>query len=326
MKVKKIVLIFRKKTKTGFSIEEQFTGLSDELSKQNLIIKYELRGACALFSDINKLRSLNADIYHVTGDVHYIAIFMPWKRVVLTIHDMGHFKNDLHGFRKLIYQLFWYTIPIKCAREITVISKKTYEDLLKVYSNNKKITIIPNSFGNDIVSTKFTFNSKCPNLLQVGTHELKNIPRIIEAIKGLKCKLTIIGKVDGKLLSDLNESGVDWINHFDLSRSELLQQYKLADIVIFVSLEEGFGVPVLEAQAVGRPLITSNLPPMSDNAGFGACLVNPEDVLQIRASVLRVTNDELYRNQLIEYGIKNVENFRAKEIARRYSIIYEKIK
>jgi glycosyltransferase involved in cell wall biosynthesis len=67
----------------------------------------------------------------------------------------------------------------------------------------------------------------------------------------------------------------------------LNEQYVKCDVVAFLSLGEEFRVPIMEAQAVARPLITSNISPMREVAGEGACLIDPLDVAQIRTGIQR---------------------------------------
>lgn len=310
----------------GFSVEELFHSLSPEFEETYQVLKYEMRGMKYLICDLINLWKLRGNIYHVTGDVHFLIPFLPYKKSILTILDIGHFKNDLSGLKKIIYKFFWFTLPLKFAAQVTVISKKTFDDVLKEFNFDiKKISIVACSYGPDIKKNSKDFNSDFPNILQVGAHKLKNISRVAEALEGLTCKITIIGKLDPLQKSDLQRHNICFENYYQLPRADLLKHYEQADLVIFVSLEEGFGIPVLEAQAAGKPLITSKISPMSDNAGFNACLVDPYSVSEIKESLYKVINDSVYRNQLINDGLINVKRFTTKNIASEYIKIYKKI-
>ena len=107
-----------------------------------------------------------------------------------------------------------------------------------------------------------------------------------------------------------------------LTDEELVEAYRRCDMVVFASLYEGFGLPILEAQAMGRPVITSNFGAMREAAGDGALLVDPYSVEAIREAVLRITREPALREDLIAKGLRNAERFRADAVAARYAEIY----
>jgi len=101
-----------------------------------------------------------------------------------------------------------------------------------------------------------------------------------------------------------------------------LAAYRECDLVVFASSYEGFGLPILEANATGRPVVTSNVCSMPEVAGGAACLVDPFDVASIRAGVNRVLSDPAYRESLIVAGFENAKRFGAARIARAYADVY----
>ena len=81
----------------------------------------------------------------------------------------------------------------------------------------------------------------------------------------------------------LQKHKIDYENVYNLTEQEVLEKYINCDIVSFVSLHEGFGMPIIEGQSIGRPILTSNITPMKEIASNGgAILVNPWDVKSIR--------------------------------------------
>src|SRR5690606_13296776 len=97
------------------------------------------------------------------------------------------------------------------------------------------------------------------------------------------------------------------------------------DIILFPSIYEGFGLPITEGNKAGRVVITSNISPMKDIAGDAACLVDPFDVLSIRNGLLKVMEDDVYRERLIKNGFENVKRFDAEFISDQYLAIYQKV-
>jgi glycosyltransferase involved in cell wall biosynthesis len=107
-----------------------------------------------------------------------------------------------------------------------------------------------------------------------------------------------------------------------LTDLELVEAYRRCDMVVFASLYEGFGLPILEAQAMGRPVITSNFGAMREAAGEGALLVDPYSVEEIRAAIMGIKNEPALREELVRKGRENAEKFRADAIALKYAQIY----
>ena len=130
-----------------------------------------------------------------------------------------------------------------------------------------------------------------------------------------------------KNINELNENNIDYANFTYLSDEEVFEQYKECDMLSFVSTYEGFGMPIVEANTVGRPVITSNLLSMPEVAGDAALIVNPYNIDEIRNGILKIINDDIYRNNLIHNGYENVKRFNLNDIAEQYSnIIFKSFK
>ena len=84
-------------------------------------------------------------------------------------------------------------------------------------------------------------------------------------------------------------------------------------------------MPIIEAQSVGRPVVTSNLGAMKEVAEDSALLVDPFDITSIRSGILSVIENEALRNLLIEKGLNNVQRFSTKSIAKEYMKIYNEL-
>ena len=316
----KIVFIYRQPRAGAFSIETLFHTVADELrNRSEEIIEYEVGPRAHLLADILALRKLDADIYHVTGDVNYLVIFLPWSKTVLTVCDIGHYLFGLTGWKRLLYKWLWLALPMYFSRQLTTISLATRDHMVRYFKlKESQISVIECCYNPLYKPQIKIFNKVCPRILQVGVKPYKNVPRLIRALQGISCRLILIGELDGDITNALAETGVQFENYVGISQEELLGQYADADMVSFVSIGEGFGVPIIEAQAVGRPLITANIPPMSVAAGSGAYLADPLDIESIRTGILRIINDEGYRKQIVDSGFKNAKRYAPKAMAKLY--------
>jgi glycosyltransferase involved in cell wall biosynthesis len=264
-------------------------------------------------------------INHVTGDVHFLVLGLSGPRTILTIHDC-HALERLTGWRRKILKLFWFDLPIRRAAMVTVISEETKRQLLRhLDAPPERFTVIPNAVGSIFRPYPKAFNTVRPRVLQVGSMPNKNLPRLVRALQGLSCHLSIVGILNDEQRDMLDQARINYDARSDLDEAGMYQAYCEADIVSFVSTYEGFGLPIIEAQWVERPVITSNCSSMPDVAGNGACLVDPFDVASIRTGFERVIQDAAYREYMLEAGRENRVRFSLDEVARRYIEIYRRV-
>jgi len=276
-----------------------------------------------IFKNLIYCGKLKGEIYHITGDVYYLMLLLPRKRTVMTIHDMVSVERN-KGLKKHIIKWLWYGIPTKRCEKITVISKQTRNELLKYYPNiAERIVEIPNPVDPEFSYTEYQFNEIEPTILQIGTRENKNLEKVIEALHGIKCKLRIIGSLSDLQKNLLKKNDIKYENVCNVSDEQMIIEYRNSDLVLFVSTYEGFGMPIIEAQASGRPVVTSNLLPMNEVAGDKACLVNPYDSNSIREGVEKVIINKEYREQLIKDGKVNAERYSVDRITKMYLEVYE---
>lgn len=288
--------------------------------------RYYSRGVLGRLLDSVLATWRQGDINHVTGDVHYLTYLLDRRRTILTILDCITLER-LRGFRRWMFWFFWYWLPEKRCAAITVISESTKRELLSYLNcDPEKITVIHCNVSDEFTARPKDFNSHAPRILQVGTTQNKNIPRVAESLHGLPCRLVIIGPLSGEQINTLERHAIDYENHVSLSREALLAQYHEADLVMFASLYEGFGLPIIEANAVGRPVITSRLYSMPEVGGDAACYVDPYDIRSIRTAVEKVIHDADYRQQLIENGYRNVKRFQLPVIAAQYAALYRRLR
>jgi len=319
----------RKKNPAFFSIEELFEtiqqSLAPYLSFQNHIMPYESTGIKNRWLNGLFAKKHKGEINHITGDVHYLALFLPRRNTILTIHDCGELDKQ-KGIKKIILWFFWFYWPVKRLRYITTISEATRIHLLQyVKIDPGKIIVIPNCLIGKYPVSERPFNVDKPAILLVGVTPNKNTERIAAALQNIPCTVMIIGTPNEVQIGFLNRYKIEFRYKSGLSRQEIISVYAVCDMLVFPSLLEGFGLPIIEAQASGKPVVTSNINPMLSTAGKGACLVDPYSVDDIRKGILRVIQDADYRKHIIDKGIENSKRFGPDQVAEQYIEVYKKI-
>lgn len=316
----------RDKRPGNYTFEQLFGALRQELSKYTMIVNHDVPNNLNRVQAVLWAKKNAGEINHITGDVHFLCYGLPKKKSVLTIHDIGYYKNELSGLKKQFYKKVWLTDPCQKVDVITVISEYTKLDLLdSVNVSEKKIIVVPNPLLPGFKKIPKEGTSK-PVILQVGSGKNKNLSRLIAACTGLDVKLLLINKMyDKSILDELLASKIDFEQRIDLSFDELIQAYADSDILFFASEYEGFGMPIIEAQAVGRPVITSNISSMPEIAGSNsAYFVDPFQVDAIRNAILDLLNDSARVFSLVNEGYKNVNRFSISEVAKQYLEVYKK--
>lgn len=330
--VARVVFVHRRASGAQLSIERLFgqlrEAMGESVSSRIHIAPHAGGGILRRVANLLAARRAcgGSVIAHITGDVHYLALGLAGKRTVLTIHDCG-VLHRLGGWRRAIVRKLWYEWPVRRAAVVTTISEATKRDLSNWLPQGAaaKIRVVPNCVGPEFIPSTKVFDEKSPHFLQVGAGWNKNLERVVEALEGTGARLTVVGPVDPARQRRLTEGGVAVRFLGRINDDQLVRVYQDCDALIFASLFEGFGMPIVEAQATGRPVITSNRSAMPEVAGKGALLVDPEDVDAIRSAIIRLRDDAGLRGRLVEDGFLNVARFRAETIAGQYLEIYREL-
>jgi glycosyltransferase involved in cell wall biosynthesis len=249
---------------------------------------------------------------------------------VVTVHDLGyHALPGSHTFRQRQY-LTWSTRwSTSAATLVIAVSQATAADVLRHYVRDpNKIRVIHEAAGEWRVPSqtamdevKAVYQLQRPYALYVGTIQpRKNVARLIEAY-------TLLADEEAVTWDLVIAGGAGWLSEpiFDLVRTSrfadrihltgYVPEEHLAPLLAgasffcYPSLFEGFGLPVLEAQTAGVPVLTTYSSSLPEVAGDAAILVDPTDVGAIAAAMLQLSEDEELRQKLIAAGYENIKRF-----------------
>lgn len=306
------------------------------------------------------LDSMTIQNLAVKENVDVIHFFYNWSfpflskvPSLLTIHDVIPFTfREAMG---LLRNKFLYKPGIKLACSlnslIATVSGFSKQDIVKkVGVSSDKIRVIPNGLrepepedNNLEEELKERFEIRQSFILNVGgIHERKNIIRLIHAFSklvneyGYNGKLLITGSVSGhsyqekmKEMCDkaIDETGMKEKIVFTgfIPENELDSLYRMAEFLIYPSLYEGFGIPVLEAMKLELPVITSSVTAMPEVAGDAACLVNPYDVSGMAEAMNRLLDNDGLRRKLKERGKERVKSFTWENTSESYLRVYREL-
>ena len=323
---------FQRRPHKGFSFSFEYifddlrNRLADKIDANIFVSKYYNSGYLSkILNIIEAFTRQNKDVNHITGEVHFLNLMMQKKSVLLTIHDCGMISRK-KGLEKAIVKWLYITAPVKKSRIITTVSEFTKKEIIN-YTNCDpgKIHVIPVAVNPIYQPSPKVFSKNKPVILHIGTSYNKNLMRLIEAVQGINCQLSIIGILTGEQREALLKYRVEFINEFNLSNEQLKEKYEECDILSFVSTFEGFGMPIIEANTVERVVITSNISSMPEIANNAAYFVDPHKVNEIRTGITRIINDDLLRDELINNGKINRRRFDGTTIAGQYFTLYSQI-
>ena len=326
---KTINIYFRKKTDDKHSIENLFDPLITALSDKNEFLIRKVEMPWSNEGSIHKIRNIlftlgqKADIHHISGDIHYIALALVFKKTIITVHDLN-FTKDKNILKLPIFNVLWIYIPFLLAKKIIAISNETQKQIVSYYRGfAQKTTVIPN-FVREEYMLSISNVSKKPSqtILHIGTKKNKNLERLIEASKDLPYNLIVVGPLTNLQKKLLHQNKINYQEQLNLSLQKMIDIYSTSGILHFTSLSEGFGLPILEAQSTGLPVITSNLSPMNEIAGEGAIYVNPYNTKDIKNAILRLFNDGVFRTKIVSEGYQNVKKYTLENAVQNYQSLY----
>ena len=290
------------------------------------------------------LYNQDVDIYH--GLAHQIPRSVRQKRVpiVLTVHDLiyRHYPElssdtDLNLYESQLLN------ACSISEKIVAVSESTKRDIVNFFSiSPQKISVIYSACdyryhkietAEKIQQTRSIYGLPEKYLLYVGSmSERKNLLSVVKALNIIprsdRLPLVVVGattsysNVVGEYIKN---NGLDnWIIFPKRVETEDLPAvYQAAEIFLYTSLYEGFGMPILEALSSGIPVITSNISAMPEAAGPDSRLIDPESPDEIASSIIDILSDDSLRRIMVKNGYSYSQKFNNKRVTEKMLQLYQ---
>ncbi|MCX6806778.1 MAG: glycosyltransferase family 1 protein [Candidatus Berkelbacteria bacterium] len=262
---------------------------------------------------------------------HIMPIFHP--KTIVTFHDIAFekFPECYSVFQRWYLKNFAKNI-VKKATKIIAVSNSTKKDLIEYFNCPKeKIEVVYHGYDNKIFKpvTKPKQIVNGEYLLSVGRIEKrKNIITLVKAFLNIKksypkIKLVLVGQ-EGYGYQDIRSTikslpkdiQKDIVTLGYVRKEDLPSLYANARIFVFPSKYEGFGMPILEAQACGCPVVCSNTSSFLEVGGNSVIYFDPNNALQIAERILYLLCDNKKRDDIIKKGFQNIKRFSWEKCAR----------
>ncbi len=261
---------------------------------------------------------------------------IPNKKYYPVLHDLWAYKSpETVTFIQSLYTRIVIASIKNTYEKIITVSETVKQEIVDFFNcSEEDVNVVYNyfSFGEKPVLdyskeeqlkilSKYNIESK-KYILSVATlNKRKNIPMLIDAYSQLDSdiKLVLVGKASSESFN-CNNQNIIFTGY--LSDDELKVLYKHAFLYVFPSVYEGFGIPIIDAQAFGIPVICSNIPVFKEIAGKGAefCELNILDVVK---KIKTILEDNYKENLLIQNGYNNIQKFLSSQIKKQVIMLLE---
>ncbi len=281
------------------------------------------------------------DLFHATDNV-----FPGLKRArtVFTLYDLVIVRHpETVSPMNRAYLRAILSLALRDADRIIAISEFTKQEAIEIYgTSSERIVVIPLGVHDDfapasdaaMASVRERYALPGPYLLTVGTIEpRKNLPTLFRALRALERmehRLVVVGAPGWKRSMALAE--LDLVRAGDRVRflgrvpeADLPALYSAASLLLFPSLYEGFGIPVLEAMACGTPVVCSNSASLPEVGGDAVHLVPPTDADAWAGAIERLLGDDRERSDLRARGLRRAACFRWSATARKTLNVYREV-
>lgn len=329
--------------------ELQFAVLSPEKFFDNSFLYISTKSRpLSFFEQIDLCKSrrgLHLDLFH---SPQFNIPLLSGIPQVTTIHDCAYAKYP-EEFSSLLDRCLYaimFRIALRKSKRIIAVSDATKEDLQEIYGiAAEKVRVVHEGVesdffehpSDDVDDARHICDAARPFMLFVGIpRPRKNLERILRAFAMAKgcideeTKLVIAGPEDSRFLNitqlaDELNIGRSIVLTGSVTDRQLRALYRSARCLLFPTLYEGFGLPILEGMASGTPVITSSRPAHMEIAGDAALLVNPTNIDEMSEAIVKIAEDNRLREELIQKGLERARTFSWQACAEQTLAVYDEV-
>ncbi len=293
-----------------------------------------------------ELRREGLDVFHGASN------FLPTRRAcpyVVTIHDLSY---HVHPERcPPVRRYYWYAMTsrtVSVADLIITISENSRRDIIRFFPGTEsRIRVVPEAAHSRFVQLQHQREESAmarleqeldgrPYVLYLGTLEPgKNVARTVRAFDSIaerfpNHQLVLAGdkgwlfqSVFDAIAGAAHRDRIKYVGH--VTDSEAVALFNYADLCVFPSLYEGFGLPPLEAMACGCPVVTSNRSSIPEVVGDAAIQVNPESEEELAAAMARVLESSALQQEMAQAGLQRAKQFSWDRCAEETLAVYREV-
>ncbi|MBR5215638.1 MAG: glycosyltransferase family 4 protein [Bacteroidales bacterium] len=293
---------------------------------------------------VKQLQEDKVQIYHGLSGELPLGLRNSGIKSVVTIHDLIFLRHPeyYHWFDRKMYTWKFHQ-TIKQADRIIAVSERTKRDILEfgkidpekisvIYQScNPKFTNMPTEGEMEATSKKYDLPKRY--LLCVGTiEERKNLMLAVRSLSLLPEDIHLVAvgkktKYADKVMETADKTGVSHRLHLlsGVSDDELNVIYKKAEVFVYPSRYEGFGIPIIEAIFCGLPVVASTGSCLEEAGGPDCLYVNPDDTEGMAAAIMQLLNNEEERKRRIISSLEYVQKYKGTNIANAVIEVYEEL-
>lgn len=327
-------LFNKMKTEKGKDIQDLPNVYFSSISKGNMARQIKMG---------KNAQNVNMNIFHgLSGELPIRWDKKKEIKKIVTIHDLIFMRlPQYYSFFDRRIHLWKFRKAAEKADCIIAISEQTKKDIIHYLKvPESKIKVIYQGCHNAFkqpkdINKEFELRIKhqLPErfILNVGTIEpRKNLINIVKALIGTKIPLVVVGKktsyfkrVEKIIAKNKMQQQIIFLEN--ISMTELAHLYKMADIFVYPSEFEGFGIPIIESLFSYTPVITSNISSLPEAGGPNSLYINPKNIDDIGAKIKFLWNNESERKRISEKGLEYAQKFQDEVIAHQIMEVYKNV-